>query len=267
MIRLPDPSLAARRHEAVHSMEHETQHEERSTDNVWQQVQDILSRDCSQEDHIDDILRDYLALLDQYDDQLQSEPALNHCAYLLYSSDLYNANTDYIQRQLAYCLLQEVDTLNTQVDDSSDNQRDHSVCTLRLIVTFLLGSIDGQQQTIHLLSEERIFPGLTELIAHPQKHDSHTHRMLMELLYEMARRHEITIDDLGEPPFMLSLCICLTLTVLSACIDDDFVQTLFQVIEQASEDVQDPYHYPVIRVLVGLSPCSQPLLTLAACPQ
>ena len=33
-------------------------------------------------------------------------------------------------------------------------------------------------------------------------------------------------------------------------IDDVFITYLFQIIEQLSDDVNDPYHYPVIRVLV-----------------
>lgn len=33
-------------------------------------------------------------------------------------------------------------------------------------------------------------------------------------------------------------------------IDDEFVTYLLEVIEGLSDDVNDPYHYPVIRVLV-----------------
>lgn len=43
--------------------------------------------------------------------------------------------------------------------------------------------------------------------------------------------------------------LSLTLTFL-ASIDDAFILYLFQVIEEASDDPNDPYHYPVIRVLV-----------------
>ena len=37
-------------------------------------------------------------------------------------------------------------------------------------------------------------------------------------------------------------------------VDDDFVKRLFEIIEELSDDVNDPYHYPVIRVLVSRSP-------------
>ncbi len=33
-------------------------------------------------------------------------------------------------------------------------------------------------------------------------------------------------------------------------VDDGFVKHLFEIIEELSDDVNDPYHYPVIRVLV-----------------
>ena len=34
--------------------------------------------------------------------------------------------------------------------------------------------------------------------------------------------------------------------------DDDFIRCLFDIIEDLSFDVTDPYHYPVIRVLVSV---------------
>lgn len=35
--------------------------------------------------------------------------------------------------------------------------------------------------------------------------------------------------------------------------NDKFVRSLFEIIEQVSNDVNDPYHYPVIRVLLVLN--------------
>lgn len=37
---------------------------------------------------------------------------------------------------------------------------------------------------------------------------------------------------------------------LTATVNDDFILYLFQLIEALSDDADDPYHYPVIRVLV-----------------
>ena len=38
---------------------------------------------------------------------------------------------------------------------------------------------------------------------------------------------------------------------LIASVDDAFVVQLFQMVESLSNDVKDPYHGPVIRLLVG----------------
>lgn len=38
--------------------------------------------------------------------------------------------------------------------------------------------------------------------------------------------------------------------LVTVLIEDDFIMYLFGVIEGLSNDVNDPYHYPVIRVLV-----------------
>lgn len=35
-------------------------------------------------------------------------------------------------------------------------------------------------------------------------------------------------------------------------VDDEFVKYMFQLVEEDPEDVEnDPYHYPIIRILVG----------------
>lgn len=75
----------------------------------------------------------------------------------------------------------------------------------------------------------------------------------MELLYEMSRIQKITNDDLSTstPPPAISSNLRLTST--TACITDQFVCSLFDIIEEVSDDVTDPYHYPVIRVLVSSS--------------
>ncbi len=46
---------------------------------------------------------------------------------------------------------------------------------------------------------------------------------------------------------MTRFLTCFLMTVL---VDDDFVRGLFDIIENLSFDANDPYHYPVIRVLV-----------------
>ncbi|KAL8718005.1 MAG: hypothetical protein Q9225_004827, partial [Loekoesia sp. 1 TL-2023] len=81
-----------------------------------------------------------------------------------------------------------------------------------------------------MMNEEGIFPRLVDLIYERRDDDAGLHRMLLELLYEMSRIQRLRIQDL-------------------ILIEDEFVQYLFQIIEGLSDDVHDPYHYPVIRVL------------------
>ncbi len=45
-----------------------------------------------------------------------------------------------------------------------------------------------------------------------------------------------------------------------AHVSDDFVKTLFDIIEVNSADVNDPYHYPIIRVLLVLNEREYPNL-------
>ncbi|KAH0258761.1 hypothetical protein KCU84_g22360, partial [Aureobasidium melanogenum] len=77
------------------------------------------------------------------------------------------------------------------------------------------------------------------------------HRLLLELLCDMSRIQRLSLDDL-------------------ATVDDAFVIYLFELIEELSNDANDPYHYPTIRVLLilneqymcyAVSPESHPTLT------
>ncbi|KAL1852668.1 pre-rRNA processing [Paecilomyces lecythidis] len=87
------------------------------------------------------------------------------------------------------------------------------------------------------MNDEGSFPRLVELIQLPKKDeniDPGLHRLLMDLFYEMSRIQRVKVEDLVQ-------------------VDDDFVRYLFEIIEELSYDANDPYHYPVIRVLLILN--------------
>jgi hypothetical protein len=119
-----------------------------------------------------------------------------------------------------------------------------------LIIAFLL--FDGRQNesTFGMMNEEGVFPRLLELIQAKIDDDAGLHRMLLELLYEMSRIQRLRIEDLSEcntwayENFLIELWAVL--------IEDNFIIYLFELIEGLSSDVNDPYHYPVIRVLVRM---------------
>jgi ABC-type transporter Mla MlaB component len=75
------------------------------------------------------------------------------------------------------------------------------------------------------------FARLLDLMKECRDQDRRLHRLLLELMYEMSRIEHLRVEDLMH-------------------VDDAFVTYLFQLIEAYSDDVNDPYHYPVIRVLV-----------------
>ncbi len=103
--------------------------------------------------------------------------------------------------------------------------------TLHFIASLLL--FDGRQdeETFEIMNNESCFSRLLELVKEGKRNDASLHRLLLELLYEMSRMQRLKTEDLSQ-------------------VDDDFVKYLFQITEELSDDVDDPYHYPVIRVLV-----------------
>ena len=167
---------------------------------------------------IDNALRSYLHFTTNFKNEyLQSEQDLTLCSQRLFDSELFDANKDYVRIQIIYSLLQE--------DESA---------TLHLITSFLLFDGRSNEVTFEMMNREGCFSRLLDLIKQGQDESgSVLHRMLLELLYEMSRMQRLGPDDLGQ-------------------VDDDFVRYLLQICEGLSDDAEDPYHYPVIRVLVSL---------------
>jgi hypothetical protein len=176
-----------------------------------------VSADCPSHQLIDNALRSYLHFTTKFKDEyLASEDDFAECLQRLFQSLLFDQNKEYVRTQIVYSLLQE--------DEPA---------SLHIIASFLL--FDGRQNeaTFEMMNNEGCFPRLVELVKKGMRDDPRLHRMLLEVLYEMSRVQKISSEDLGV-------------------VDDEFCQGLFQIIEELSDDVDDPYHYPVIRVLVCL---------------
>lgn len=103
------------------------------------------------------------------------------------------------------------------------------------------------------MNKEGVFARLLELIQALRSGEMNggadLHRILMDLLYEMSRIQRIKIEDLGMTLEEMVDVPALIIEI-AVLIDDDFIRCLFDIIEELSYDVTDPYHYPVIRVLV-----------------
>ena len=101
-----------------------------------------------------------------------------------------------------------------------------------------------------MMNEEGAFPRLVELIQQKRDGDAGLHRMLLELLYEMSRIQRLRAADLSWSLTSTGRTGSKVDKEPAVSIDDDFISYMFQIIESLSDDVADPYHYPIIRVLV-----------------
>lgn len=139
------------------------------------------------------------------------------CSQILLKSDIFQRNKEYVRKQLIYSLLQE--------DESGP---------LHAIVCMLLLDGHADEATFPHMIQEACFPRLLELISSRDSDDDpRLHRFLLQLMYEMSRVERLAPEDL-------------------ALVDDNFIHLLFRLIEGVSNDVNDPYHYPTIRVLVSV---------------
>lgn len=143
---------------------------------------------------------------------------------MLLESRIFQENKAYVRHQIIHSLLQEDET-----------------GPLHAIVCLLL--LDGHldESMFPLMIGEACFSRLLELIKSRPDPDPRLHRLLLQLMYEMSRVERLRVEDLVQ-------------------VDDNFIHHLFGIIEGVSNDVNDPYHYPTIRVLV-YNPQSSHLLS------
>ena len=181
------------------------------------ELEDICSSNCPSHQLIDNTLRAYLHFTTRFKDEyLQTAYDIARCCSKILQSQLFAANADYVRIQIMYSLLQE--------DEPA---------MLHVIASFLLFDGRANEATFEMMNNEGCFARLVELIRAGSE-DGGFLRLLLELLYESSRMQRLSSEDLG-------------------LVDDELVQCLFEIIEQLSDDVDDPYHYPVIRVLVSAS--------------
>ncbi|KXL44599.1 hypothetical protein M433DRAFT_68114 [Acidomyces richmondensis BFW] len=189
---------------------------ENETD-FWSELERIVNAPYAGYEDIDNTLRSFLEFTSRFKQEyLQSEYDIAKCCYKLLDSTLFQVNQEYVRRQFLYCLLQE---------DEAD--------TLQLAASILLFDGRANEATLEMMQAENAFPRLVELIRN-KREDAPLHRLLLELLFEMCRIQRLSRDDL-------------------VTVDDSFILMLFQLIEELSDDADDPYHYHIIRVLLVLN--------------
>lgn len=187
---------------------------------LWIELHKVVATQCPAEAHeiIDDALRSWLYLASRCREEFsRSEDDVANASQSLLDGALFHTDPEYVRKQIIYSLLQE--------DEPGP---------LYVIANFLL--IDGraEEATFKRMIEEGCFHRLLELINGRKEDDPGLHRLLLDLMYEMSRIEQLRIEDLLH-------------------VDDGFVIYLFELIEGLSDDVHDPYHYPIIRVLLVLN--------------
>jgi len=116
--------------------------------------------------------------------------------------------------------------------------------TLHLAAAVLMFDGRANEAAFEMMQAEGAFPRLVELIRARRDDDVGLHRLLLELFFEMGRIQKVGREDL-------------------VTVDDSFVLYLLQLTEQLSDDVDDPYHYLTIRVLLVLN---EQYMCLASAP-
>ncbi|KAF2768530.1 hypothetical protein EJ03DRAFT_117361 [Teratosphaeria nubilosa] len=226
--------------EVSYSLENETQ--------FWSGLEDIISAPSDSHELIDDTLRSFLAFTTKFkrkEEYLQSEYDIAKCSYKVLDAQIFQANQDYVRRQFLYCLLEvcfgplsrHSATLTKLQEDDSD--------TLHLAAAILLFDGRASEAAFEMMQAEGAFPRLVELIrTRTDDDDTGLHRLLLELLFEMSRIQKLDREDL-------------------VTVDDGFILYLLQLIEELSDDAEDPYHYHLIRVLLVLN---EQYMCLASAP-
>ncbi|KAI5202793.1 hypothetical protein E4T39_04468 [Aureobasidium subglaciale] len=217
----------------------------------WQRLHAVLSTLCHTHEQIDDCLRAFLDA--STDGFLDTEYDIARCCYRLIDSSLFIHNKDYVRRQFVYCLLQvcaDVIRLHATPLLTLLPQEEHPPI-LHIVTAVLLYDGRTDEAVFDMMQAEGAFTRLLDLIQRNKDDNSGLHRLLLELLCDMSRIQRLSLDDL-------------------ATVDDAFVIYLFELIEELSNDANDPYHYPTIRVLLilneqymcyAVSPHSHPTLT------
>ncbi|KOS17562.1 Protein dip1 [Escovopsis weberi] len=186
---------------------------------LWAELDHCVAARCDTHQSVDDALRHWLALTTRLRDRLpDSQEEVFVCAQMLLDSRTFKDNTDYCRMQVIHSLLQE--------DQAGP---------LHTIISLLLLDGHRDESTFPRMIAKACFPRLLELIgSRCREEDPRLHRFLLQLMYEMSRIERLKVQDL-------------------ALVDDDFIKRLLQTIEGASHDLDDPYHYPTIRVLLVLN--------------
>lgn len=198
----------------MESLEYTFENEEQ----FWAELEEIVSTQSTSHLIIENSFRTYLQLVTKFaDEYLTTSEDWEECAWKLLNSKLFQVESNHVRYQIIQSVI--------QIED---------LTSIYLLVSILL--LDGlrNEETFEMMKHAKCFRRLIDLIRLKQTIKPTLLDLLLKLLYEMSRCQQLSIDDLK-------------------IVDESFVISLLDMIEELSQDIDDPYHYPVIRVLLVLN--------------
>ncbi|KAI6245132.1 hypothetical protein HI914_06518 [Erysiphe necator] len=184
----------------------------------WAEIEDILSAKDSSPRSINNVLRTFIYFVQKLGSEyLTTQENYDQCLDKVLECKLFSTNMDKVRLLVMDCLM-----------------RDENPISLQILVKFLLQDGRRNDATFNVMKLKGCFPRLVKLINSDQKKDKALLSLLLNLLYEMSWCQQLSTDDLRQ-------------------VSDEFVMNLLNMIEELSNDPEDPYHYFVIRVLLVLN--------------
>lgn len=196
----------------------------------WDELDDIVNVTCYNQNAIDNALKAYLSFAAWFAPRyLVTDLDWARCAYKLLGSSLFRRHKGYVRRRMYGRL-----------------RKEQSTPRLQLVATVLLCDGRETQKVFEHMQEEGLFVRLVRLVGEWKERDPIMWRVCLDLMYEMSRIQRLRVEDFDA-------------------MDDDFVKYLFQLVEEDPEDIDnDPYHYPIIRMILVLN--EQYMLSAHATP-
>ncbi|RKF80895.1 Protein dip1 [Golovinomyces cichoracearum] len=184
----------------------------------WAEVDDILSVKCHSPQSIYNVLRTYLNFTRKFGvEYLRMPEDCDRCSMKLLNGRLFKSDEHNMRSFAIDCFMQEEDPT-----------------TLYILANFLLQDGRRNEATFEAMNHRGCFPRLVKLCHTDDKGNLALLSLLLKLLHEMSWCQQLSLIDLRQ-------------------VDDDFIISLLSMIEELSNDAEDPYHYIVIRVLLVLN--------------
>jgi hypothetical protein len=177
------------------------------------EIKETLSAPCATCEEIDDALRSYLAaataakglLVNRFwataDGRSGSSASGGvYCTLCVRITCIQHIRRSRRLREAAVCLciITSIATASPY-GGRADSRQEEDPDVLYLVAAFLMFDGKGNEPTFEMMQEEGIFPRLLELIEEWNAGKSPLlQRMLLILLYEMARMQRLTREDLGN---------------------------------------------------------------------